>query len=65
MNSESPDRVKSSEGKEVGKKLSRGPAWSLDEILASSHHKDCKAEVLTDVLPASITNMDDDLLKGG
>ena len=49
----------------MGKKLSRGPAWPLDEILAASDHKDGSTKVLTDLLPANITNTDDLLKKGG
>lgn len=48
----------------MSKKLSGGPAWPSDESLVSSRHKDIRAKVLTDLLPANITNTDDLLKKG-
>lgn len=48
----------------MSKKLSGGPAWPSDESLVSSRHKDIRAKVLTDLLPADITNTDDLLKKG-
>lgn len=49
----------------MSKKLSRGSAWPLDGILASSHHKNGRAEAPTDLLPANIINVDDVFKKGG
>lgn len=41
------------------KKLSLGPPWPFDEILASSYHR----FQATDLLPVNLTNVDN-LLKG-